>query len=87
MDSPLHAACMRDDAPSVRSLLSGPHTSNDPDTVLGWAPLHFAAKYGRDQIVALLLAPPVRASNRHRLDTQRATAFPEHSPVDDTCPD
>ena len=56
MDSPLHAACMRGDVSSVQSLLSGPHTSNDPDTVLGWAPLHFAAKYGRNEIVALLLA-------------------------------
>jgi hypothetical protein len=63
MDSPLHAACVNGDVGVLSGMLSGvsSRSANDPDTVLGWCPLHFAAQFGRQPIVELLLSPPVRA--------------------------
>ena len=62
MDSPLHAACINGDVSSLAGMLSAvsSRSANDQDTVLGWCPLHFAAQFGRQQVVELLLAPPVR---------------------------
>eukprot|EP01043_Picozoa_sp_COSAG02_P054280 COSAG02_NODE_6124_length_3784_cov_1.813297_3_plen_117_part_00 len=62
MDSPLHTACINGDVSSLAGMLSAvsSRSANDPDTVLGWCPLHFAARFGRQQVVELLLDPPVR---------------------------
>eukprot|EP01043_Picozoa_sp_COSAG02_P110158 COSAG02_NODE_46270_length_350_cov_0.824701_1_plen_73_part_10 len=69
MDSPLHAACINGDVSSLAGMLSAvsSRSANDPDTVLGWCPLHFAAQFGRQQVVELLLAPPVRTPTAVRL--------------------
>ena len=74
MDSPLHAACINGDVSALAGMLSAvsSRSANDPDTVLGWCPLHFAAQFGRQQIVELLLAPPVRM---HAAKTQRRSAL------------
>ena len=74
MDSPLHAACINGDVSALAGMLSAvsSRSANDPDTVLGWCPLHFAAQFGRQQVVELLLAPPVRMQ---AATTQRRSAL------------
>ena len=62
MDSPLHAACITGDLEGLRGMLKGSYSSaNDPDAAMGWTPLHFAAKFGRLDIVSALLEPPEKA--------------------------
>lgn len=75
MDSPLHAACIKDDVEALRTMLCGAssRSASDPDTVLGWTPLHYAAQFGRKLVVDLLLQPPVRAVRHARSPAQTRT--------------
>ncbi len=77
MDSPLHAACINGDVSSLAGMLSAvsSRSANDPDTVLGWCPLHFAARFGRQQVVELLLEPPVRTPTLPPHQPARASAL------------
>ena len=76
MDSPLHAACIKDDVEALTAMLCGAssRSASDPDTVLGWTPLHYAAQFGRKLVVDLLLQPPVRSLCHRQAHTHTRAA-------------